>query len=153
MRSLQGACSIISGAVLLMIAAIATVVIAGAGFVGAAFKWRPILIVVSYSLSLTHSLAHSLTHPLTHSLTHSLIRSPTHSFTHSLTHPLTHSLIHSLTHSFSLFQYVSVLLIIVLIEIIGAIVIYVFRDNLVSTHTHIHSLYLSKSFLLVLRLH
>ena len=41
--------SIVSGAVLILISGLVTGIIAVVGFVGAAFKWRPLLLVVSYS--------------------------------------------------------------------------------------------------------
>ena len=39
--------NLISGAVLLMVAGFITVVVAVCGFCGAAWKWRPLLVIVS----------------------------------------------------------------------------------------------------------
>lgn len=67
-----------------------------------------VLLIHSFTSSLSHSYIHSLTHlpahPLTHSFTcsfiHSLIGLFTHSFTHSFVHLLTHSFTHSLKNIF-----------------------------------------------------
>ena len=40
--------TILSGAVIILIAGIVTAIIAALGFLGALFKWRPLLLIVSF---------------------------------------------------------------------------------------------------------